>query len=278
MIKVLKSGFYTSIQDSGRFRHRNYGVPVSGAMDRIAFDQGNQLLGNSTNAASLEITMTGPTLLFEVDTAIAITGAFMSPMINESIVLNNQVLFVTKGDTLTFGKIIKGFRAYLSVSGGFLSKEVLGSRSYMNNITKAEFVKENERLVIIELTKSIPNSVVKEDTSYLEEDTIHLLKGPEYNLLTEEQKEKILSMTFSVSKDNNRMGYQLNELVDPHSHSMLTSATIPGTVQLTPEGKLIILMRNGQTTGGYLRIFQLTERSVSVLAQKKSKDQLRFLY
>ncbi|XLS30651.1 biotin-dependent carboxyltransferase family protein [Flavobacteriaceae bacterium M23B6Z8] len=276
MIKIDKPGFYTTIQDGGRFGFRNYGVPVSGAMDRIAYNQGNQLLGNSQNAASLEITMTGPSLVFEKNTAIAITGAFMTPKINDLLVLNNQVLIVNEGDTLSFGKPVKGFRAYLAVSGGFLTDEVLGSRSFMKNITKSDTLKENEYLAIGEFNREIPQLTGNQDTSYLEEETIYILKGPEFELLTDEQKEAIFHTTFSVSKDNNRMAYQLNQLVAPHNHSMLTSATIPGTVQLTPQGKLIILMRNGQTTGGYLRIFQLTERSISVLAQKKSTDQLRF--
>ena len=57
---------------------------------------------------------------------------------------------------------------------------------------------------------------------------------------------------------------------------MITSANLPGTVQLTPEGGLIILMRDGQTTGGYPRILQLKESSISVLSQKKFGDRIHF--
>ena len=57
---------------------------------------------------------------------------------------------------------------------------------------------------------------------------------------------------------------------------MITSATLPGTVQLTPKGKLIILMRDGQTTGGYPRIMQLSAAAISVLAQKKFGDVISF--
>ena len=72
------------------------------------------------------------------------------------------------------------------------------------------------------------------------------------------------------------MAYQLQETINGHQKSMLTSATLPGTVQLTPAGKLIILMKDGQTTGGYPRILQLTDTAIPILAQKKYGDQISF--
>ncbi|WP_340202017.1 biotin-dependent carboxyltransferase family protein [Ascidiimonas sp. W6] len=277
MIKVLKSGFFTSVQDSGRFGYRNYGVPVSGAMDMIAYNYGNRLLNNLKNAASLEITMTGPSLLFETASVIAITGAEMSPKINDVAVSNNEVLRIQEGDVLSFGKLEKGFRTYLSVAGGFKTAIVMESRSFMKNVTVSESLKQNDTLPIDEFTKGIVQPDINFDPTYFNTDTLQLLKGPDFEMLSKDQLDQILQTEFSVSKENNRMGYQLNEEIEAHQHSMITSAVIPGTVQLTPKGKLIILMRNGQTTGGYLRILQLTEHSISVLAQKKRNEKLRFV-
>jgi allophanate hydrolase subunit 2 len=73
------------------------------------------------------------------------------------------------------------------------------------------------------------------------------------------------------------MAYQLTELIEGHDISILTSATLPGTVQLTPSGKLIILMKDGQTTGGYPRILQLSEKSINILSQKKAGDSVSFV-
>ena len=86
----------------------------------------------------------------------------------------------------------------------------------------------------------------------------------------------LFDQEFTISKENNRMAYQLVEKIGPISHSMLTSAVLPGTVQMTPEGQLLILMKDGQTTGGYLRVLQLSTRSLAILAQKKFGDKLRF--
>ena len=106
--------------------------------------------------------------------------------------------------------------------------------------------------------------------------TLKVFKGPEFSLLSDTQLADIFTRTFRVSKENNRMAYQLAELITGHSHSILTSGTLPGTIQLTPAGRMIILMKDGQTTGGYPRILQLSEASISILAQKKYGDELQF--
>ena len=84
MLKVIKSGFFTTIQDQGRFGFRHIGVPVSGAMDLAAASLANAMLENDEQAAVLEITMTGPVLEFEEETWIAIAGANLSPTLNGS--------------------------------------------------------------------------------------------------------------------------------------------------------------------------------------------------
>jgi len=99
-------------------------------------------------------------------------------------------------------------------------------------------------------------------------------KGPEYGLLDNNHLENLFFKEFSVAKDYNRMGYQFEEKIKGHKLSMLTSATLPGTVQLTPSGKLIVLMKDGQTTGGYPRILQLSDKAISTLAQKKFGDKV----
>ncbi|MGB3151327.1 MAG: allophanate hydrolase subunit 2 family protein, partial [Maribacter sp.] len=98
----------------------------------------------------------------------------------------------------------------------------------------------------------------------------------EYDLLNDKQLEAVFSKDFTVAKENNRMAYQLEEHIPGHAISMLTSATLPGTVQLTPSGKLIVLMKDGQTTGGYPRILQLSDMAISVLAQKREGNKVSF--
>ncbi|WP_420322710.1 biotin-dependent carboxyltransferase family protein [Flagellimonas sp.] len=276
MLKVLKSGFFLTIQDLGRFGNRHIGVPVSGALDSISVKWANKMLDNDPNDAVLEITMTGPTLQFEAATYICVTGALLSATLNNTPIDNYQVIKVSKGDILSYGRLESGFRNYLAIKGGFKTKKVLGSRSQYFPVTSRKCVKDGDEIPFQEtIDFEAPISEVK-IKNHFEQDYVEVDKGPEYDMLNDKQLESLFAKPFTVSKANNRMAYQLSELIKGHDSSMLTSGTLPGTVQFTPAGRLIILMKDGQTTGGYPRILQLTEEAICTLAQKKLGDALTF--
>lgn len=277
MIKVLKSGFFSSIQDMGRFDFENYGVPVSGVMDLFSATLANSLLGNYKNDAVLEITMSGPSLKFTCDTSICLTGADLTAMVNNKPVKLNRVIIINSGDILSFGRLNFGFRSYLAVSGGLQSELVMLSRSMYKGITKQVCIERNDVLSInSNTTHLITNSVLKTKSSHFSSQVIEVFKGPEYKLLNLEQQRLLLSERFTISKHNSRMAYQLEETLDNSLEPIITSLVLPGTVQLTPSGKLIILMRDCQTTGGYPRVLQLKESSINVLAQKFTNAKVKF--
>lgn len=273
MIKVLKAGLLTSIQDMGRFGSRKYGVPISGAMDLYSAEFANLLLANHSNEAVLEITLQGPELEFTAPTQIALSGADLNPTINHDEVSIHEVLYISKGDVLRFGARLNGARCYLAIPGGFKDATVFNSKSWYRGITR------HQKLVGGEILVSSPVSVqdAHQDITPLDfsVSSLEVLKGPEYNLLDDNQKKQLKS-EFTIGL-NDRMGYQLNELIENQLPSILSSAVLPGTVQLTPSGKLIILMRDCQTTGGYPRVLQLTEQSVNILSQKMSRESLQFM-
>ncbi len=276
MLRVVHTGFFTTIQDEGRFNFRDKGVPVSGAMDSYSAKMANTLLNNDEGDALLEITMTGPTLAFEAPTYIAITGADMSASINGKPVPNYKVHPIHSGDVVSFGKLINGFRSYLAVRNGFKTEKVLSSRSYFKPITLLNRINEYMELPYEPVTEFEPKILDIRPAPFHKEQLLNVKPGPEYRLLEDQHLELLFSKEFSIAKENNRMAYQLVEMIPGHSKTLLTSATLPGTVQLTGAGKLIILMRDGQTTGGYPRILQMSERAVSMLSQKKNGDRVSF--
>ena len=276
MVKVLNAGFYTTIQDLGRFGFQQYGVPFSGAMDHYSAILANAILNNKENDAVLEITVKGPKLQFTSPTVICITGANLSPCLNENPIELNKPIIVSNNDILTFGKLQSGIRTYLAVSGGFLSKSVMKSRSMYKNVTQEFVIKKNTILSIVQKYKKpeITHSSVKSlNLNTLE---IEVFKGPEFDMLSDLEKEELFIRYFSISNNNNRMACQLNEIFENKLQPIITSLVIPGTVQLTPSGKLIILMRDCQATGGYPRVLQLSEIAINVLSQKFTNDKIQF--
>ena len=276
MLKFLKSGFYTTLQDFGRFGYRDIGVPVSGVMDELSVKKANILLENKNEDAVLEITMTGPTLIFELPTYICLSGAKLSPTLNNEPIENYKVIKVEAGDILSYGKLESGFRSYLAVKGGFQGENRLGSYSQYNPVTVKKCFKDGDEITYAQIKHYEPVISELKLESHLNNDTIEVFRGPEFSLLTDAQLAALFSKDFTISKKNNRMAYQLEQEIESHSYSMLTSGTLPGTVQLTPAGRLIILMKDGQTTGGYPRVLQLSEASISTLAQKKFGDTISF--
>lgn len=278
MIKVLNPGFYSTIQDFGRLGFQEFGVPYSGVMDKKAATLANVLLGNNENDAVLEMTMTGAKLKFEIDACIAISGADMSAKLNESAIPLNKMILVKPNDVLSFGKLNYGFRCYLAVLGGFNTETVMKSRSMYQNITKQVKLQKNDELQTStsNVSSKKHHASIKFNSTYINSSDIEVFKGPEFDFLSKDQQNKLFSKPFTISKDNNRMAYQLEETFQNDLKPIITSAVLPGTVQLTPSGKLIILMRDCQTTGGYPRVLQLKESSLDILAQKFTGKEIYF--
>ena len=277
-IEVLHPGLFSTIQDMGRFGYLKYGVPQSGVMDQYAAKIGNMLLQNEKTAAAMEITMAGPKLLFHGSARVVVSGADLSPKINETSISNNMVMEMNVGDVLSFGRRVSGCRAYLAVSGGFKTDTFLGSQSWFQGISTQTRLARGNKLSfnISEAGQLETKTAVKVETDYLDQLDIPAFPGPEYYLLSEEEKNILNSFRFSVGKNANRMGVQLKEEFKNELDPIITGPVLPGTVQLTPSGRLIILMRDCQTTGGYPRVLQISEAGMNVLSQKVMGDMLQF--
>jgi len=129
--EVLSGGTQTSVQDyPGRLGYWAVGVPPSGPMDSRSLRLGNLLLGNPEGAAALEVTMSGPSLRFNCDAVIAVTGASLPVTLDGAAVAMNTSVAVKAGALLALGSIAgAGARAYLCVRGGIQVPDYLGSKS-----------------------------------------------------------------------------------------------------------------------------------------------------
>jgi len=277
-VVVKQPGLFSTIQDFGRFGSRKFGVPESGIMDRYAFRICNLILGNSENDAVLEITFVGPVLEFNAATNICIGGANLSPKINDLEIDLNTAYQIKAGDILSFGKRKSGFRSYLAIKNGFQSPEILGSRSWFEAVTGNHRLQKNQLLhyQTSEAINNNPHSAIHVNTDYLNSEMIETYEGPEFGKLPESVQKHIFQNKFKVSGDSNRMAVQFEEFIKNDLKGIHTSPVMPGSVQLTPSGKLIVLMRDCQTTGGYPRVLQLSEYGIQVLSQKMPGEIVQF--
>lgn len=266
MLTFLKAGIYTTVQDAGRFSGAHLGIPISGPMDAQSAKLANLTLENSENDALLECTFEGPTIKFHEPTFIAIKGAAITVYLNDKIIDHSGAIQVIAEDTLSFGRVEKGCRFYIAVKGGIQSDVVFGSRSTCLTAGILKPMAKGDQLNYkpyseVSVTSFSLNRIVGNSI-------LNVSKGPEFSILNAAQKNQLLAGNYTILPSSNRMAYRVKHSIDlAHSYSMLSSGTLPGTVQLTPSGDVICLMRDTQTTGGYLRILQLTEEAICDLAQ-----------
>ena len=274
---LLRCPAGTSLQDEGRLAGAQFGIPTAGAMDQKSFRWANHILQNSSNAVALEMAQPGLRIQFDQVCQIALAGAQVAVSLNQTPLSNSTLISIAAGDLLEIGAFLAGSRLYLCIQGGFQVERYLGSGSDFESITSPSKRSTQEVLSYLAIPQS--NSLgakPKWETSWFESPEIEAYRGTDWALLSSEQQELIHSSIFHVSKFSNRMGIQLEELVPNQLEDLPTNPVFPGTVQLTPGGKIIVLMRDAGVTGGYPRILHLTEDGQSKLAQKRVGDPIRF--
>tara|TARA_B100001057_G_scaffold478306_1_gene548568 strand:+ start:166 stop:1002 length:837 start_codon:yes stop_codon:yes gene_type:complete len=273
MIKVIQTGLFTTIQDGGRYGYRNIGIPTSGFMDQENAWAANKIVDNDREECLLEITLTGPTLIFNGNYVISITGGDFNPLINELPVKMYQPINVKLGDTLKINNTKNGARCYLAISGGIDVKSIFGSKSFYSNISESYYLRKGEEIKISHNSKS--KILKKNKLKFKLNKSMNVFKGPEFDLLNTKVKKMLFKNEFTI-RTNSRMAYNLEEKVQIEVKSIISTPVMPGTVQLTPSGKIIILHRDCQTTGGYPRILQLSKSSLNHLSQIKSNEKIKF--
>jgi biotin-dependent carboxylase-like uncharacterized protein len=285
-IRIISPGLMTTIQDYGRDGYREYGVPASGAVDKLSMKFANMLVGNVGDEAVLEMTITGSDIMFQINTAIAITGADLSPRINGNIVEMYKTIYISKGDILEFTASIRGARAYVAFWGGIQIASVMGSKStYIRGgfgglegrkLTSGDVLSLNlkETFKYFGIRK-IPEHLIPQ---FENEATIRVVLGPDKETFTDEGIEVFLNSKFTLTNQWDRMGCRLEgpKIAHKNSPDIISSGLIPGTIQVPGHGNPIVMMSDAQTTGGYARIANVISVDMPYMAQLKPGDRVKF--
>lgn len=274
-LEIIQTGLLTTVQDFGRIGYRSLGIHPTGAMDLESFQLANALVGNTDGVAVLEIHFPGGQFLFNADAFFSITGADFSPLLNDEPVAVQCTQFASKGSLLRFTRPVSGARAYLAIAGGFEIEPWLGSCSTDLSASKGGWngraLKAGDRLPFVfkanrPSAESVPANRVD---VLLSSKVVHVLQGPEWNLLSKAAKESFLDQVWTVASQSNRMGIRLfgKTPVNAVESAMISVPVDYGTIQCLPSGELIALMADHPVTGGYPRIAHLPAFEWSRLAQ-----------
>ncbi|MDD5220198.1 MAG: biotin-dependent carboxyltransferase family protein [Candidatus Bipolaricaulis sp.] len=280
-IEVLDPGLLTTVQDLGRAGYERHGIPPAGAADPYALRLGNLLLGNDEGEAGLEVTLLGPTLRFEEDCWIAITGADLGARVNGVEAPVWETVPVGAGDRLSFGTPKKGVRAYLTVAGGVDVPRVLSSRStYLRaklGGLDGRALKAGDRVGIRAASarhRRLPAEFVPAYGSA----PLRVILGPQEGRFTREGIHTFLSSTYQVRPDSDRMGVRLQGPRIDHvgEADIISEPVCTGAIQAPASGQPIVLLVDRQTTGGYAKIGAVISADLPRLGQAMPGDRLTF--
>ena len=284
-IEFISSGVLTTIQDLGRRRWRNMGVPLSGAADPESAALANALMGKNINSPVLESTFVGPKFKLHTSQNIVLVGAIMELKIDGISVPHKTVITADSGSIVEIGRAIYGCRSYLAFTDNIIGADFLGSVStYLPSklgglkgrmIQKGDFISLEKNDYKEDYQEAIETS---QQANYSHSWLIRVTEGPEYDLLSTSSKDEIENNQYLVDKDSDRMGVRLNGSplkIDEHG-DMISSPMFPGTIQCPANGQPIMLGPDAQTLGGYPRILQVAKIDRALIGQLRPGDQLRF--
>jgi antagonist of KipI len=293
-ITIGKQGLFDTIQDQGRYGYQHLGINPGGVMDTIAASVANILVGNSMGEAVLELHFPAATITFEKPCMIALSGADFSALVNEQMIPLNTTIILAASAQLVFTQYKKGARCYLAVHGGWDVKKWLNSYSTNTKVHAGGFngreLKKNDVLHFREQqisfdvasTRTLIITPVKVDTQllYSASNTIRCIEGGQYSWLDDSSKKIFNNASFKITTQSDRMGYRLTgeQLRAQEEKQLLSSAVTKGTIQLLPDGNIILLMADHQTTGGYPVIANVTSADIPSLAQMQPNTSIQFSF
>ena len=297
---VTRAGFLTSVQDLGRTGFRQFGVSTSGALDSFALRVANLLVGNDEGAAGLEITLGGLQLQFEDERIVAWCGGEFDVQIGSRVLPAGHVAHLQAGDELKFSRAQIGCRCWLAISSGIDVPVVLGSRSTDLRAVFGGFegraLRDRDVLLLVRQTGSSAFAKATADKSpqaagisswtaphdwaspASRHPSLRFIRGVDWSRFDDVTIQRFTNHEFSVSPDSDRMGVRLDgpELKRQDETDLISEAVAPGTIQVPPSGKPILLLGDCQTIGGYSKIAHVITVDFGIAAQLRAGDRVRF--
>jgi len=276
VVEVLDPGLLTTVQDTGRPGHRRVGVSGAGPMDARAHAAANRAVGNPPGAAALECTVAGPSLLFLAPARFAVTGGDLDAVLERADlglwpVPPGASVLARPGNVLRFAGRRSGCRAYVAFGGGLDVPAVLGSRSTDLQSAFGGFagraLRAGDRLAVATGRSATPGDTRSQ--SHSAKATVRVVLGPQADHFAPETLARFLAEAWRVGATSDRVGCRLEGEPLPHlgEAEILSDGMVPGSIQVPPDGRPIVMAADGPTTGGYPKIATVLTDDLPLLAQ-----------
>lgn len=281
MIQVVQQGLLDTIQDGGRYGYQHLGINPGGVMDRVALSVANGLVGNDAATAVIEMHFPASAFLFESEALIALSGADFGAIVNGLPVSINRPVLISAQSVLRFSKPVSGARCYLAVAGGLALEPWLNSYSTHLKAEAGGFegrrLQKNDRLPFRETNNYAALLKSREIWVLPWRPDLRGLYADAGIIRVLDASSALTDAEFVLTEQCDRMGFRLRgiPLKIPHQER-LSAGVSRGTIQLLPDGQLIILMADHQTTGGYTPLAHVISADLPALAQLSPNQPLRF--
>ena len=293
---AIRAGFMTSVQDLGRPGFREFGVSLGGALDPHGLRVANLLAGNDESAAGLEITFGGLRLRFADDRIVVWCGGEFKAHVGAKAVEAGHAALVRAGEEFSIESPTLGCRTWLAISGGIDVPFVLGSRAAdlragFGGISGRPLrdgedfpLGENPSRAKILIDKFRSEKIARwkppHDWSNTAQraPTLRYIRGSDSTHFVKLALQFFGAESFVVSPDSDRMGIRLDgpRLERVEDVDLVSEAVTPGTVQVPPNGKPILLLNDCQTIGGYPKIAHVITLDLPIATQLCPGDRVRF--
>ena len=289
-LTVLESGLLTTVQDRGRPGYAHLGVPRAGALDRGAADLANRLVGNPLEAAVLETTLTGVTFRVERALTMAVAGADAEVWVGLRRVAFAEAVSLSAHAEVRVGPARSGVRSYISVAGGIAVRPILGSRSTDTlAYVGPPMVTAGTVLPVAPATGQpveIPATRTPRHETEGEPVRLRVHRGPRHDWFGPDLLAHLAESAYVVTSDSNRVGLRLDEMVPDGSgfgsaqhpeRELASEGIVLGAVQIPPDGRPVVFLRDHPVTGGYPVVAVVREADLDRCAQLRAGSRIRFV-
>lgn len=248
-----------TVQGAPQAERLKFGVPFGGAFDQASLQLANRIVGNDPEAPALELAMARCVIQAQADVLLALAGA-PSAALGSKVARPGEPIWLHAGESIAVNAPTTGVLTYLAVRGGLAAPRLtrpIGPGT------------------ILEIQHAISGepTTARAPSASLTPAAIEVMLGPQsgmFNVAT------FFSQRYEVTRQINRQGLRLSGFALTGHQEIASEPCVPGAIQVTRDGQLLIIGPDGPTIGGYPKIAVITRRSLDRVAQVRPGERLTF--